>query len=120
MVFEGSLMVAGVQAELVDGATVKDKRRNLYSMPLDKLRELIGTGWVVVLLPNTLLVVPTGFLTIYVPVIAPCVGLRWSVSSDDACLGRTKLQLKALLASFPELSNASAGYGQCQSWLESS
>ena len=91
MVLEGSLMVVGVSSELVDGSTIQETRRNSYSMPVDRLREVCATGWVGMLVLNTVLMIPTGFMTILAPVIAPCVGLRWSCNSDDACLGRSRI-----------------------------
>jgi hypothetical protein len=119
MLFDGQETIIGLPYERLPGATLKEKRAMLFSAPMDVLASHIsGFGGFAIAHDNTqIVVVPTGFVIITIS--TGCIGLRWSMSSDDADTNRVKLGLDKLITSFPEMGNASTGHSQWLAWLSS-
>jgi hypothetical protein len=119
VIFEGYEVVAGVPIEQVEGRTIKEKRQNLTTMGLDRLRTLLkdSGGFIVRHDSARLLVIPTGFMLLTASPAAR--GARWSLSGDVSDTLRTRHTLAGVLESYPEMGNASTGYGQWKAWLDS-
>lgn len=119
MVLHGSEYVAGIPYVAVDGATLKEKRKALLTMPTDTLRNLIqNSGGFAFLHDSTkLAVLPTGMIMIYAS--SGCTGIRWSLAGDEADTNRVQLHLKHVIEAFPEMATPSTGYSQWQAWLAS-
>ena len=121
LLFEGTETIVGIPLEAVPGSSVKEKRKHLYMSTVDTVRGMVERdGFVVNHDYSSLLVVPTGYLLIVASTGAVgAVGLRWSISSDDADSERVKMSLSNLLSSFPEMKNPSTGLGQWLAYLDS-
>ena len=118
VLLEGEEIIVGIPYTNIPGENLKAKRAGLFSMPMDTIADLVSTTGFAFRHDSTqLALLPTGFVIIIASVGGGTAGLRWSVSSDDACVNRTKSQLQVLLESFPELGNASTGYCQWKAWL---
>jgi hypothetical protein len=117
-IFEGTCLVAGVPYEAAPGQTMKEKQRSLATMGYDRLKTLIveSHGFAVTHDSTKLLVIPSGYLLLMAS--AGCVGVRWSMSGDEADTLRVKYCLTNQLASFPEV-GAKLGYRQWLDWLNS-
>lgn len=118
-IFEGTCLVAGVPYEAAPGQNMKEKRHSLAAMGYDRLKLLIGEshGFAVTHDSTKLLVIPSGYVLLMAS--AGCVGARWSMSADEADTLRVKHCLGNVLASYPEMTNASTGYSQWLGWLNS-
>ena len=116
LVLRGSMILMGIATEKVPGASFKEKRKSLYMSTVDVLKGLLGEGGrlVKVEAPN-LVLIPTGFVVLETS--DECCGLRWAVSGDASDGERVKMQLKELLASFPEMANPSTGYQQFYNYM---
>ena len=115
---EGEMIVAGVPLTTdVGRCDFKDLRRQIWNATIDDLDGLIKNGgWLCKQSAGDLVVCPSGFLIIMIPV-ETCFGLRWAMSSDNMDTERCKLYLNEVIAKFPEISNPSTGYGQWLKWL---
>ena len=113
---DGSEIVGGISTEAIPGHTIKDKRKFLYMSTVDTIKTLItASGWLLKHDNTQVLIIPTGFMVMMCS--SGAVGLRWSMSSDDADLERVKLSLTSLLESFPEMRNPSTGHSQFLDFL---
>ena len=118
LLFEGSEIVLGIPQEKIPGSNIKEKRKHLFSATIDTLSALLAQGGFMHMHDSSkLLVLPTGFLFVFVSTGA--CGLRWALSSDDADTERVKAQLSALMLAFPEMKNPSTGHAQLLDWLVS-
>ena len=119
LLFSGEEIVMGIPASVLPGGNLKEKRAQLFQLPMPEVQQLVQqSGWAVWHDNTKLVLIPTGFLVV-VAALDKTTGLRWSVSSDEADTNRCKEMLAALLAAFPEMANASTGYSQWRDWLAS-
>ena len=121
LILEGNETVLGIPIEECPGATLKEKRKHLFLLTIDDLRNLVKeSGGFSATYDNTkLLTLPTGFVLITTST-AETHGFRWSVSGDEQCTSRTKSMLKEIMSSFPEMGNSSVGYQQFFDWVAAS
>ena len=119
LVLQGSLHVCALDPLKVPGDSYKDKRTYLYSFTVDSLAALVKQGGFYGLVDSSQYVCfPSGFLVV-VAAETKCVGLRWSLSSDDKDTSRVSSDLKMLLTSFPEMKSSGTGYHQFLQFIDS-
>lgn len=116
LLITGTEIVCGLPYTIVPGESFREKRRSVYMATTDQISSWVQQGGFRVVHENTnALVIPNGFIVVAASTNA--VGIRWSFSTEEADLERASYSLTQLLESFPEMRNASIGYGQFLDYL---
>ena len=94
--FRGGGRLPGIQTTKLPGLTFQDKRRFLFASTVDMLTELAAhAGFLIEIVQGKTYVIPSGFARAFVTQTG-LMGLRWSMSSDEADSARVKSTLHFL------------------------
>ena len=117
LVFEGSETIIGLPVSDIPGPSLKEKRAFLFSATVDQLEPLISKGFSVHHDQTRMVILPSGYIHIYLT-DPGVVGMLWSVSSDGIDNLRVARMLQDLTQRFRAMANPSAGHTSFLSFLE--
>lgn len=117
--FRGGGRLLGITTTKIPGTTYQDKRRFLFASTVDTLTEIASeAGFLMEVVEGKTYVVPSGFARVFVST-GGMMGLRWSIASDEADMGRVKQTVREMLSAFVELKQPSTSYVQFLDFIES-
>ena len=117
VLFSGREAVLGFPFDEISGASMRDKRAWIVNASADGLTNLAKNGFAVTHDQTEAIVIPTGFMLSYFA-HELCLGMRWSITSDQQDTHRVRRLLRELMNSFRELAQPSAGHIGFRSFLE--
>ena len=91
----------------------------MFASTVDTLTEIASeAGFLMEVVEGKTYVVPSGFARVFVST-GGMMGLRWSIASDEADMGRVKQTVREMLSAFVELKQPSTSYVQFLDFIES-
>ena len=116
---QGSETIMGMRTDSCPGEDLNTKRQWLASVKGEDLEEVLERGgWIVTHDGSEVVVVPSGCVYL-IYTTEESIVLRWSMSSDEACLTRTKHQIAGMLSAFKDIALPSTGYGAFSTFINS-
>ena len=112
VLLSGNLAILAFPISSIPGGELRAKRVAIVSASREQLEHWVQLGGFAKMCEpsNSAIIIPNGFLIVMASGELGAKGLRWCLSGDPPEVERTRINLKMMLASFPELRGPSTGY----------